>query len=223
MENQSNVSAGSPIVTSVVKGELTFGSIYKSMYQKEDTLTVELRQVVRTVTAYPTQRVTNNMNATIMPLESFKIKPKTYDSTEERVAWVNVHVDTTEEQAKAAVEAMKAVGACIYRVLSCAPILTKDQEFAMSDASNLPNKRTLDNYADQQVCRYPTKPDASGKVHPQAGQLILDGKGRPMYRKTFFWDGPRNDEDRRDTVAPYLSPAIAAEMVGASVLQRQVI
>lgn len=177
-------------------------AIAKGNFQREGTMTAELRQIVETLSRYPGMQIANEMEQNVFSVDDFKnIKPQEFTSKETRVAWIDVPVGTTAEQ----VQAKISNKASLYRVLSNAPILTSGHKNAI--ARGLVTK---DKIADGQVLRYPAGND-------KEGQIILDSEGRVQYRKIFFWNEPKEDVDLRGTVEEYRSPKIAAELGSAPV------
>lgn len=176
---------------------VTVAGIAKGNYQKEGTLTAELRQKVITVSLYPGMQIANEMQQNVFSTEDFKgVKPQEFTSEETRVAWI----DVPEGTKVADVQAKIAKNAVLYRVLSNAPILTSGHKNAIARGIT-----TLDVIADGQALRYPAG-------NAKEGQLILDSEGRVQYRKIFFWNEPKADVDLRGTVEEYRSAKIKAEL-----------
>lgn len=210
--------------TEVTKSVITLNEekgIYKAEYQKRDkrtgkgTLSVELRQTVTTKDYYPGIKVSNERSASLFPIEAFGLETEPYINTEKRVAWLSIPEDATIEQVHAMVAHAVKNEAEIYRVLSFAPIITEDQQYAIDNAL-----KTIDDFAGTQAMRYPEneKTVADGT----ANTLILDAKtGNVQYRKTFFWNVPRADEDNRDINNVYVSPALKTELEGAATFAGQ--
>lgn len=193
----------------ISKGALTLDKIYKGDYQKEGTMTAQIRQVVNTKSFYPSKKVESSLQAGLFKAEDFGFEAKEFESNETRVAWVLVPVNATEPEIKAKLEAATTNGACIYRVLSNKPILDENQVYGIEQKLT-----TMDNFANTQAVRFPDG-------HPQAGQLTLDKAGNVQYRRTFFWESKMEDQDGRGKGEPYLSPELKAELAGASVMQGQ--
>lgn len=198
-----------PIVVNIEKG------IYAAEYQKKKTLSVELRQKLITLSYYPTTKTRNEMSGGLFSTEDFGFNAEPFKSEENRVAWVNVPENATMEQVTAMLEIAKKNGAEIYRVLSFHPIISADQQYAIDNGL-----RTIDDFANQQVMRYPQ--NDSTIADGTANTLIVDKTtGNAQYRKTFFWDKARKDEDKRDVTNVYVSPEIAAELLGAQTFAGQ--
>lgn len=202
MNTQSNKNG---VTKTVTKSEVEFGRLFASDYQKEGTLTAEVRQAVKTVSSYPSKKVTSNMNQTIFDEEDFGFEAQEFESIEERVAWLQVPATATEQTVAAALAKANKSGACIYKVLSNKPILDDNQQYSITAGL-----RSLDDYADSQAVRYPDD-------HDMAGQLILDTHGNPQYRRTFFWSTPKEDIDLRNSEEePYISAEMSLELKGAA-------
>lgn len=195
------------------RGVISLDRLYKADYQKEGTMTAQIRQVVTVKSMYPTQKVSSTLQNNIFSQEEFGIENKEYTSEETRVAWIPVPSNATESQIKEKLDAAYAKGACIYKVLSNKPILDENQQYAVN---NPDIEATMDTFANSQVVRYPVG-------HEKAGQIIKDNHGKVQYRRTFFWNCPMEDQDVRtlDSADTYLSPEIAAELQGSSIMQGQ--
>lgn len=195
-------------------GKITLDKISKSDFQKEGTLSAQLRQIVTTVSSYPSKKTATELQANIFDNAEFGFEAKTYESTEARIAWIPVPANIDQAVLEAKLVLANEKGACIYRVLSNAPILDENQKYAITAGI-----RTLDQFAATQAVRYPEneKTIADGT----ANKLTLDKAGNVQYRRTFFWNSPMADVDVRGTVEPYVSPELMAELAGASVMQGQ--
>jgi len=191
---------------------ITLDKLYMSENQKPGTITAQLRQVVTTTSFYPSKKVETEKQSGLFSLEDFGFVEKDYDSVEERIAWVPVPVNATEEQVKAVI-ASNPTGV-IYKVISNEPILDENQKYGITQGL-----RTLDHYANAQVVRYPEneKTLADGT----ANQIVKDKADNVQYRRTFYWKTDINDHDLRDASKVYVSPELMAEMHGASILEGQ--
>lgn len=193
------------------KGKLALRRLFMNDFQKEGSITAEIEQVVITTSFYPAKKVSSDMQAGLFSLAEFGYAETPYESTETRISWVPVPVDSTVEEVAVRLAVMEAAGATNYKVLANEPILDENQKFAIGA-----KRRTKDQFAATQVCRYP-------KGHADEGKLILDENHNPFYRRIFFMDKPQVDIDARDKNKVYLSPEIIAEMQGAAVLQGQTV
>lgn len=211
MERTTTNSQG--VKTVVTSGPISLDKIDKSNFQKPGTLTAQIRQDVITVSYYPSKKISNEMQANVFSNEDFGFEPQVFESKETRVAWFPVPEKITVEEVKIKLAAAVANGACIYRVLSHEPILSKDQTYAIEQGI-----KTKDDFANSQVVRYPENTETLEKGI--ANTLTLKG-GLPQYRRTFLWLTPMDDQDARDTTKVYMSAEIEAELAGASVMQGQ--
>lgn len=211
MSTQSNVRK------EVSKSAITLDEIKVSENQKEGTLTAQIRQTITTVSMYPSKRVDSNLQDSLFAAADFGFVDKPYTNTENRVAWIPVPTDATKETVAPALAKASANGACIYRVMSNAPILEDRQQYAISQGL-----RTMDEFADTQAVRYPigAKNDAGEDI---SNQLVLDGSGKVQYRRTFYSATPKEDVDNRGQIEEFRSAAIKAELMGASVLAGQTV
>lgn len=182
------------------KSGLTVSRVYSSDYQKEGTLTAELRQTVTTKSYYPTKSVANNMQDNVFGMEDFGFEEQEYVNQENRVSWIDVPMGTSAEAVLAKLESFP--GASLYRVLSNHPILTDNQVYAINQGLT-----TKDVFAERQIVRYPEGSENAGKI-------ALDSNGKPQYRAVFFSSSAKEDQDNR-TVEPgdkYVSAMIANEL-----------
>jgi hypothetical protein len=165
------------------KGSLEVSRVHATQWQKEGTLTAEIKQTVTTKSYYPSKSVSNNLKDNPFSTSEFGFSESEYSSEERRVAWVEVPTDSTVESMEARLATFPE--ATIYKILANHPILSDSQEYAIE--AGLTSKEII---ADKQVVRY-------GEGHPQAGQLILDKVGKPQYKQTFFKRTAKEDEDLR--------------------------
>lgn len=199
-QNDSLVATAPERITKhVSKSGLEVTRVYKSDWQKEGTLTAEIKQTVKTVTAYPSKSVSNNMQDNIFGNEAFGFENKEFENNETRVGWIDVPTNATVESVVAQLN--KFPTATLYKVLSNKPILTDAQVYAIAQ-----DLTTKDIIGDRQVVRYPVG-------HPDAGSLILDNNGKIQYRATFFKTSALEDIDSRtvDMQDVYMTPNVAAE------------
>src|SRR5690606_5703625 len=76
-------------------------SLYTSEYQKAGTLSAQLRQVVTSTALYPTKQVTSNLQANLFGTQDFGFEKKEFTNAEERVAWIDVPANATDDLVKA--------------------------------------------------------------------------------------------------------------------------
>lgn len=200
------------------RSAITLDSISASQYQKEGTLSAQIRQVMTTVSSYPSKKVENSLQNNPFSAADFGFEKQDYTSVENRMAWINVPFGIKQEDVVAKLAAASANGACIYRVLSNEPILSDDQKYAVEQGI-----RTKDDFAKSQAVRYPENQETL--ANGSANKLTLDKAGNVQYRRTFYWNTPMADVDARtaDTSKHYLSAELEAELNGASVMVGQTI
>lgn len=186
----------------VTKSPLEVTKVHATVYQKEGTLTAEIKQTITTKSYYPSKSVSNNMQDNPFSNADFGFSEQEYTSEEKRVAWVDVPVGSTVESVAAKLAVLP--NATICKILANRPIITDSQQYAIKAGLT-----TMDAIADKQVVRYPVG-------HPQAGALILDSKGKIQYKATFFKNTATEDSDLRtsDPVDFYASAAIKVELAG---------
>lgn len=152
--------------------------VYASDYQKEGTLTAEIKQQVKTVTTYD---VSGNNSLTD---DLFDMSTKrTYENIETRVAWINVPSNVTQADVQKQLDSKK--NARLYRVLSNYPILSSSDKWTINEGL-----RSMDDFADAQIVRYPSN-------HEHAGEVVLDPNGKHQYRRIGFSLNGKEDIDER--------------------------
>ena len=191
------------VTKKVSLGKLTIDSVKASKYQKAGTLTVQFRQIITTVTTYPSTNVSDGISDNLFAVSEFNVgEGKSYTNTETRIAWINVPDSATIQVLNAKLDALVAAGKtpCIAKTISNSPILSGNQEVAITKGF-----KTMDDFANSQVVRY-------GNNHANAGALILDGEGNPMYKRTYFKEDKVEDENTCGMGEVYFSSEIGAEL-----------
>lgn len=195
--------------TRTVKEVMAIGldEIYTSDFQKANTETARLRQIVETHSFYPSMKPTNSKSDNIFADDEFVgTEEQEFISTENRVAFINVPKGTTPEEVtkRLAALGMKAV---IYRELASKPILTAEQRAAISNGLT-----TLDIIANSQVVRYSNDTEINGE--DVSGQIIKDQNGKVQYRASYFSANAKEDADFRtpDAEDTYLTDEIKEEL-----------
>lgn len=183
--------------------------VYKSDYQKEGTMTAEIKQTVETKSFYPSKSVSSDLQDNPFDLEAFGFEAKEFESSSVRVAWIDVPADATKELVEAKIATLPK--ARLYRILSNHPILSDRQQYAIENPiEGATTRLTLEGVADRQAVRYP-------KDHPtHAGLLIPDVNGKPQYKAVFFTSTFKEDVERRteDVKDFYASPTMLEELTG---------
>jgi hypothetical protein len=201
MNTQISNTENQGVRKSVTKSPLEVTRVHATAYQKEGTLTAEIKQTVTTKSFYPSKSVSNNMQDNPFANADFGFEEKEYSADEKRVAWVDVPVGSTVESVVAKLAALPT--ATIRKVLANRPIITDSQQYAISAGLT-----SMDAIADKQVVRYP-------EGSPQAGQLILKD-GKPQYKATYFKNAAIEDQDLRtsDPADFYATPTMKVELAG---------
>lgn len=182
--------------------QLVVEEVYTSQFQKKNTQTARLRQIVTTKSYYPSMKPTNSMSDNVFSDDEFEgTTEQEFTSIENRVAFINVPFGTSVEEVQKRMLALKD-NARIYRVLGNHPILTAEQQSAISNGVT-----TKEIIANGQAVRYP-------EDHERGNALILDPNGKVQYRASFFSAHKKADEDHRtpDQNDMYLTEEIAAEL-----------
>jgi hypothetical protein len=175
------------IKKTTTKENVYVDSLSVSKFQKTGTVTAMLRQKVTVTSEYPSSVHDSNMEQNPFGTNDFNDEVKSYDSEQNRVAFIDVPEGMTKEQVQAKISAQ----ACLYRVLSNAPILTDNHQNAIS--RGLTTKEAL---AESQVIKYPDgSRDAAG--NDNSGLPILDKANKVQYKKIFYWNTAKDDIDYR--------------------------
>lgn len=207
MTQNSNTPVGVRKETN--RSGVTLSRVYVNEFQKAKTKTAEIRETVTTKSFYPSAKVATTLQSGLASAEAFGFEAKEFESTEQRVAFVLVPENWTEAETAKTLAAQALNGACVYRALSNEPILDENQEYAINAGL-----KTKDDFAQSQLVRYP-------KGHPQEGQPILDGNKNVQYRRTFYWETPKEDVDLRGESGIYMPSDVEVEVMGAGVLSSQ--
>ena len=199
-ENQNTVATSERIKKEVSKSGLEVTRVYKSDWQKEGTLTAEIKQTVKTASFYPSKSVSNDMQDNVFGTKDFGFKDQVFENEETRIAWIDVPANSTVESV--VVQLNLFPNATLYKLLSNKPILTSDQKYAVEAEIT-----SIEVIGARQVVRYP-------ESHQNAGSLVLDANGKPQYRQVFFKVSAIEDIDSRTTEPGdfYASEAILAEI-----------
>lgn len=189
--------------TTVTRSKISFSRLYSAAYQKAGSKTLEVKQIIKTISSYPTKKYNSSLQDALFSESDFGAETNEYTTEETRVAWILVPENKGETEIKLMLNNFP--NACIYKVLSNEPILDDNQERAIANGL-----KTKADFANSQVVRY-------GENSDKAGQLILDTDGNVQYRRTFFSKDTKADEDYRGNGKVYMSREIEMEMQGASI------
>ncbi len=195
------------------RGPIIVSRVYKSDFQKEKSLTAELRQEIITISKYPATQMGNSLNVNLFSNEDFGIETKDYESKETRVVFSNVleSMDTPEKVQQYINE--KFPNLCLYKILSNKPILSEEDLMAIKNGFI-----TKDTKANSQIIRYP-------EGNENAGQIALTAEEKVQYRRIGTSLTAKADEDYRnnDPKDMYMSAEIANELNIATVVTEQVL
>lgn len=188
------------VVKALQKSAVVVELLKAGTYQKSGTITAVLRQRVLIAATYPSISIDNNMQNNPFSMDEFGLGAgETHNSRENRVAFIDVPSRSTIEQVTAKI----AQDAQLYKILSSTPILTNNHLNAIE--RGLTSK---DEIAKSQVARYPQGDANQGQVIPDKAN------NKPVqYRKVFFWNGRKADEDLRGGDA-YVPESIQQELTG---------
>jgi hypothetical protein len=187
--------------TTTSKGGLEISRVHATQWQKEGTLTAEIKQTVTTKSYYPSKSVSNNFQDNPFSTAEFGFAEKEFVSDSKRVVWVDVPMESTVESVVAKLAALPE--ATVYRIYANKPIISDNQAYAITAGLT-----TKDAIADKQAIRY-------GEGDAQAGRLILKN-GKPQYKADFFKSTATVDQDLRteDPIDFYATPAMKVELAG---------
>jgi hypothetical protein len=192
----------------VSKSSLEISRVHATAFQKEGTLTAEIKQTMTTKSFYPSKSVANNLQDNPFSNQDFGFSEKEFVTTSRRVVWVDVPLDSTVESVVAKLAALPE--ATIYRIYANKPIISDNQAYGIKAGLT-----TMDAIADKQVLRY-------GEGDTNAGKLILKN-GKPQYKADFFKSTAKADEDLRteDPADYYATPTIKGELASTSITVEQ--
>jgi len=194
----------------ISKGGLEISRVHATQWQKEGTLTAEIKQTVTTKSYYPSKSVSNNLKDNPFSTSEFGFSEKEFVSDSKRVVWVDVPLESTVESVAAKLAALPE--ATVYRIYANRPIISDNQNYAISAGLT-----TMDAIADKQAIRY-------GDNDPQAGRLILKN-GKPQYKADFFKSIATADQDLRteDPADFYASAEMKVELAGVISVGQEVL
>jgi len=213
-----NVQTNAPVAdNSNVRKEVTvkpieISRVYSGNYQKEGTLTAELKQTIETVSFYPSKSVRNSLQDNPFETKEFGFEEQKFEAKETRVAWIDVPAAAFDTVEKVAARINAIPEAMLYKVLSNKPSISDAQQAGINAGQT-----TLDIIANSQVVRYP-KDTKIGEVDV-TGKIVLDVNGKPQYRGIYYSNTAKEDIDLRtkDATDFYASPEIIAELNNKSV------
>lgn len=185
----------------ISRSPIQVSQVYKSEFQKPNSLTAELRQEVVTTSYYPKANMSNSLNDKLFASEDFGVKDEVYESKEIRVAFLNVpeSLDTPE---KVQAHLAKFPELCLYRILSNKPILSEEDLRAIEQGFI-----SVASKAKSQVVRYPDTSETPG-------MLALTKAGKVQYRRVSISTSFRNDDDQRNDIPEdtFLTEELKAEL-----------
>lgn len=204
---EATTATATAVRKTVTRTGVTIDKVYVGDYQKEGTKSCQLRQVVETKSYYPSKQIKSNMQDNPFSLVDFGFEEQEFSNKENRVAWIDVPAAASQDDVLAKIPTT----ACLYKVLSNRPILTNNQAYAIDEGL-----RKMEDFAATQIIRY-------GVESPLSGQIVKDENGKPQYRQIFYSNVAKEDIDLRNASGTdyYASPAIVAEMNGASTIAGQ--
>lgn len=167
----------------VTRDKIIATRIFNSEFQKEGTLTVELKQTVHSSITYPPKKSVSNKVLDNPFLNEVQEKPKTFTRTKTFVAFLDVDEDYDIEDIETILN--NYPNAVIYKILSNHPILNDNQ------------KAVIDSIEDKDLKQQRFDVIANRQLVVRKGRIILDGYGKPQYLATFYSNTPHEDIDLR--------------------------
>ena len=153
---------------------ITVSRVYQSQYQKAGTITAELKQVVETITKYPSSGIGSDDN--LFSMSDFsELESPEYKNSETRVYWMNVPAGTTIQDVQ--MKLNQAPNAKLVKILSNRPIVNSGQEYAIDKGLI-----SIDRIAQSQAVKDPS------------GNLVLRN-GENCFKKIVFSGNGGEDEN----------------------------
>lgn len=212
MQTETINVPNSDVVHTRTYGPVTVDKVFQDQFNPEITR-AQLRQVVTTVSKYPSRRISNSLNQNPFQVTEFEnIKPTEYPpSVENRIAWMQVPENSTKESVEERLSQFPNMR--LYRILHSRPILTPEDIYACESERYNTSK---DDIANKQVGRYPANAD-------NAGQVIKDANGKIFFRRICISlsGNPDIDERTPEPQDTYLTPEIASELENVVLVKDQ--
>lgn len=197
MENQNQVRK------EIKKSTIEVSRIYASAYQKEGTLTAELKQAVTISSYYPKKSITNDLQDNLFKTEDFSFGETCFEQKKIYVTWLDVPEGTSIEDVKNKLNSNP--NATIYRIISNYPIFhsgQKDQISRIEADTTISSQERVDKVnsfknqiANRQLIRYSA--DAEDLSYKK-NEIVKDSLGRPQYKADFFSENEKKDIDLRN-------------------------
>jgi hypothetical protein len=192
----------------VTYGNITIDEVSPGNFAKKDKngkeiLTARLRQIVTTVTTYPSAQVSDELSDNLFATEDFNLGDgQEFTNLETRICFLKVPAECTVQQLEMMFKNLKEEGKkpCIVKMLSNEPILEKRHMRSIDIG-----QRTKEQYAESQVVR-------RGKNSSNPGEIILDSFGNPMYKVTFFSKDKRADINNCGSSEVYIPESLQEEI-----------
>jgi|TARA_R110000782_G_scaffold193411_3_gene282969 hypothetical protein len=163
-----------------VKKEQTFGVIsvdsVKENPFKDSVLTAQIRQVVKTTSTYPGKNVGNDKQDSLFGAAEFGGESKVYTKESNRIAWIDVPLDTTAAQVEARIASLGAKGR-IYQIVSI------DIQDCLTDGHRYQIAEGNLELSDAMVKR--SIPVIGDDGEP-TGEAASDAEGNTLYRALYF-------------------------------------
>lgn len=156
---------------SKTRDKIIISKLFRNKYQKEGTLTVELKQTVHSSVTYPPKKSVADRSLD-NPFFNEPEKGKTFTRSKTYVAFLDVDEELNIEGVQKILD--KFPNSIIYKILSNHPILDSTQQtYYDSLEDKIEKQQYYDVIANQQLIQ-------------RHGSIILDGNGKPQYLATYF-------------------------------------
>lgn len=138
---------------------------------KDDVLSAQLRQTIKTTSIYPGKNSGNDKQDSLFEAAEFGGAPKVYENEQVRVCWIEVPLGTTKEQVQAKIDSL-GDQARIYQIVSTniQDCLTSGHRFHISEGT-LTMEQLEAKFA---------------LVDGDSGERITSEAGEQLYRALYF-------------------------------------
>jgi len=212
--------------SSISKSKVSVDRVFTSEYQKEDSLTAQVRQTITRKSWYASKQPNDSLTHNLFEAEDFGYSEQEFESEENRVAFILVPVGQTQESVQAMIDkryarneavkaALTAENVTVISELKPATLSALVSQYGpLDDSTDLSDPciyRILSNHpilSTQQIHAIKnglrTKAQIAekqvvrySKGDPLEGSVITDQNGKVQYKRNVFSKFHVEDEDRR--------------------------
>ena len=234
--------------SSISKSKVSVDRVFTSEFQKEGSLTAQVRQTITRKSWYASKQPNDSLTHNLFDADDFGYSEQEFDSEENRVAFILVPVGQTQESVQAMLDKIYARNEAVEAAfvaenvnaiseLKPATIQALTSQFGhLDDSTDLSDPciyRILSNHpvlSTQQVHAISqglrTKADIAekqvvrySKGDPLEGSIITDQNGKVQYKRNVFSKYHVEDEDRRTAnLDDFYAPESIKAEIGDTVL-----